>query len=144
MAFVNPTVQDFKDFFVRDFPYNSDPDLGVTDSDIANAYRLTNAMINPDFFGTDDIYALYYLYLAAHYLVTSLNSSSSGVSGSWSGLVASKSVGSVSTSYSIPQKYLDNPQFGWLASTRYGAMYLSFLVGQLSGAIFTVCGSTRP
>ncbi len=144
MAYQNPTVQDFKDFFVRDFPYNADPELGVTDSDIANAFRLTNVQINCDFFGTQDTYSLYYLYLAAHYLVTNLNTSSAGVGGSWSGLVASKSVGSVSTSYSIPQKYLDNPQFGWLAATRYGSMYLSFIIGQLSGAIFTVHGSTRP
>lgn len=139
----NPTIQDFKDQFPRDFPYNADPTLGVTDTDIANAFRKVNVNINQAFYDSQSSYGIYYNLLAAHYLVMDLQRSAVGVGGGFSFMQASKSVGSVSVSSSIPQMFLDIPQLGILAKTAYGAEYLAYIIPYLSGNVFAVSGRTH-
>ena len=139
----NPTIQDFKNQFPRDFPYNADPLLGVTDTDIANAFRQVNININQAFFCDDSGYGIYYNLLAAHYLVMGLQRSAIGVAGGFSFAQSSKSAGSVSVSSAIPQKFLDNPQFGIFAKTAYGAEYLVYILPFLSGNVFAVSGRTQ-
>lgn len=143
MAYDNPTIQDFKDRFFRDFPYGTDPATSVLDQDIANAYGLVNINVSQDLFSDTPNYQTGYMLLAAHFLVTSLRASSQGLSGQSSGgLVSSKSVGSVSTSFTIPQRILDNPEFAWLSSTPYGMQYLFMLLPQLTGQIYIAPGRT--
>lgn len=144
MAYDNPTVQEFKDFFNRDFPYGTDVNTSVTDVDIAKAFRFTNAQINQALFDAQENYTLGYMLLAAHCLVTNLRASSQGISGQYSFLEQSKSVGSVSQAFSIPQRILDNPDFAMLAKTNYGAQYLQMLLPLLSGQMAIAYGSTRP
>lgn len=144
MAYENPSIQDFKDLFFRDFPYGVNPEENVLDQDIANAFRQTNVTINQGYFPDQDTYTLYYLYLSAHFLVLSLITSSLGVLGSgFNYAESSKSVGSVSQSFSIPQKFLDNPVLGSYMQTRYGSMYLQYLLPQLNGQIFIAYGRTQ-
>jgi hypothetical protein len=144
MAYENPSVADFKAQFVRDFPYGSNINTSVTDTDIASAYRFTNIQINQELWSNQSAYSLGYLLLSAHYLVLNLRSASQGTNGQWAWLEQSKSVGQLNASFAIPQRVLDNPNFATLTKTNYGAEYLALLWPQLSGQMFTVVGSTRP
>lgn len=58
------------------------------------------------------------------------------------GIVASKSVGSVSESYSIPQWMLNNPTFSMYAQNGYGRKYLSLIQPFLVGNIILSKGAT--
>jgi hypothetical protein len=144
MAFNNPTITDFKSFFVRDFSYGADPNTSIIDQDIANAYAETNVNFNPALWADQENYTLGYLLLSAHYLQININSSSQGISGQFSWNTTSKSVGSVSQASQIPQRILDNPLYAWLTKTNYGTRYLMLLLPQLTGQMFTAYGSTRP
>lgn len=144
MAFTNPTIEDFKTYWVRDFPYGNDPATSVTDADIAKAYGQVNVNFNPALWADQAAYNIGYLLLAAHWLVIDLRMASQGVSGQYSWLQASKSVGNVSESFQIPQRILDNPEYAMLSKTNYGAKYLMLVLPQLTGQMFNVFGSTRP
>ena len=142
--FNNPSVGDFKNYFVRDFPYGTDPSTSILDQDIANAYAEVNVNFNPALWSDQGSYNLGYLLLAAHYLVLNILSSSQGISGQFSWNQTAKSVGSVSETLQIPQRILDNPEFALLSKTNYGARFLALVLPQLSGQIFIAHGSTRP
>jgi hypothetical protein len=144
MAYVNPTVNDFKSFFVRDFPYGTDPKTSILDSDIAKAQTFTNVNFNPDLWQDQGSYNIGYNLLSAHYLVMNLRASSQGINGQFAFLEQSKSAGSVSQAFAIPQRVLDNPDWAMLAKTNYGMAYLQMVIPQLAGQIYVVAGSTRP
>lgn len=144
MTFLNPTVAEFKAFFTRDFPYGINPVTSVLDSDITKAFLFTNAGLNPDLFNDQQIYTLGYQLLSAHYLVMNLRASSQGISGQFAFLEQSKSVGSVSASYAIPQRVLDNPDWAILMKTNYGAQFLQLVLPLLVGQVLIVCGTTQP
>lgn len=144
MAFQNPSVADFKAFFDRDFPYGTDKNTSILDSDIAKAFTFTNMNISQSLFGDQSGYTNGYQLLSAHYLVMNIRSSSQGINGQFNFLQASKGVGGVNEAFSIPQKILDNPLFSILTKTNYGLMYLQLILPQLEGAIYIGVGSTRP
>lgn len=144
MSYINPTVQDFQNYFVRDFPYGIDPNTSILDSDINKAFGQTNFNINPNLFRTQGDYNIGYLFLSAHYLVVDMRMSEQGINGQYSFLENSKSVSSVSQSFSIPQRILDNPYFAMLMKTNYGAKYLELVIPQLAGQVFSVHGRTLP
>lgn len=144
MTYQNPSVADFQAYFNRDFPYGIDPETTVLDSDIAKAFQLTNVNFNPCFWANQGSYTVGYLLLSAHYLVSDLRASSQGINGQFSFLEQSKSVGSVSQSFAIPPRVLDNPDWSMLMKTNYGAQYLQLILPQLCGQIFTICGDTLP
>lgn len=139
-----PTIGDFKAYWTRDFPYSADPNEGVTDTDINKAYGQTAFNINPGLFATQEQYTLGYLLLAAHYLVTDLRMASQGLSGQYNWAEQSKSVGSVSQSFAIPPKLMENPYFMMLSRTNYGAKYLELIMPQLAGAFGIAYGRTLP
>lgn len=140
--FDNPTIPDFKTYFSRDFIYGITPNT-VMDDDISKAFQDADVFINPCLFQAQADYNVGFLNLAAHFMVTSLQSSSQGVSGSYDWLVNSKSVGNVSVGTSIPQRILDNPEFAALSKTNYGAKYLFMVLPLLSGVMFPVRGKTH-
>lgn len=149
MAFINPSVSEFKQQFFRDFPYQPSPgaiDLSkyIQDQDIAQAYQETNINFNPELWADQSSFTLGYLLLSAHYLVMNIRASSQGISGQFNWNSTNKSVGSVSEGFQIPQRILDNPEFAMLSQTTYGARFLFLVLPQLSGMIFPVAGSTRP
>lgn len=144
MSYTNPSVAEFKTYFNRDFPYGTDIETSVTDTDISKAFQMTNINFNSDFFGDQASYTIGYLLLSAHYLVMNLRTSSQGINGAFGFLEQSKSVGSVSQSFAIPQRVLDNPDWAVLMKTNYGAQFLQLILPQLSGQIYTVAGLTRP
>lgn len=143
MAFSNPSVAEFKSAFARAFPFNSDPAQGVTDDDIMNAFLQVNATINVELFPAEATYKLAYLNLAAHFLVLTLRASAGGLSGgSFGFLEQSKSVGSVSQSFVIPQAIQNNPLWAAYMSTPWGQFYLNSLLPALVGPVFVVRGAT--
>jgi len=144
VAYTNPSVQDFKDYFFRDFPYGTDIETTVTDPDIAKAFQQTNISINPGLWSSQGNYTTAYLLLSAHNLVMNLRTSSQGLNGQFAFLEQSKSVGSVSASFAIPQRMVDNPEFSIYMKTNYGAQYFQLLLPNLSGQVFFVHGRTLP
>ncbi len=144
MSFINPSVSDFKLYFVRDFPYGSDMDTTVIDADITNAIAKAAININTSLFEDQDSYNIGFLYLAAHHLVMNLRASSQGISGQFHWLETSKGVSGVSTSVSIPDDILKNPAYSWLTKTNYGTEYLMMIYSQLVGNISVVSGATLP
>lgn len=144
MAFVAPTIAQFQAQFIRDFPYGTDPNTSVLDVDILNAFNLTDITINQGMWSNQTSFQIAYGYLSAHFLVLNLRASSQGLNGQYNWAQNAKGVGGVNESFSIPQRILDNPDFMAYTKTNYGAQYLNLLWPQLSGQIFTVCGTTQP
>lgn len=144
MAFTNPSVADFKDFFARDFPYGTDPETSVLDSDITKAFTFTNINMNQGLFADQASYNVGYELMSAHYLVTNLRASSQGINGQYSFLDSAKSVGVVNETFSIPQRILDNPYWSMLTKTNYGAQFLQLILPQLTGQVFVAYGRTLP
>ena len=143
MSYTNPTTAQFQAQFARDFQYGSDPSTSVTDGDITNAFAFVPLAINQSLFGTQAAYTLGFLLLAAHYLVLNIRTAGQGLSGQYNFLQASKGVGSVSESFAIPPRILENPAFAMMAKTNYGAMYLQLIIPQICGAVFIAAGATR-
>lgn len=144
MAFNPPSVQDFKSYFFRDFPYGVDMNNDVLDQDITSAFLSTNFNIPQDLFPDQGSYNLGYLLLSAHYLVTNLRTSSQGMNGQYNFLQVSKGAGQVNEAFSIPQRVLDNPYWSMLTKTNYGSSYLMLLLPQLTGNISIAYGTTQP
>ena len=143
-SYTNPTVQDFKDFFVRDFPYGVNIDENVLDADISRAQLETNIKINEGIMSTQEFYTLAHNYLSAHHLIMNIRASSQGLSSKFSWAVSSKSVGSVSTSQAIPNDIVNNPVWNWYTQSGYGVEYIMMIYPFLSGAFGSVGGATLP
>ncbi len=113
----------------------------INDDDINKAFIQAKNMINVSLFGkNEDLLKMCYLMLTAHFLVMDLNMSNGN--GASSFMMTSKSVGSVSASYGIPQKILDNPNLAYLASTQFGLKYLVYIMPLLSGNFMILNGRT--
>jgi hypothetical protein len=144
MAYLASTVAQFQAQFTRDFPYGTDPNTSILDSDITNAFNLVDITINQCLWDSQNAFTTAYNYLAAHFLVMNLRASSQGLSGQYSWAQTSKSVGSVSESFQIPERLMNNPDFLQYTKTYYGAMYINLLWPQLAGNMFSVLGHTKP
>jgi len=142
-SYTAPTVSEFKAQFVRDFPYGTASDK-VMDADILAALTQADFSVNPEIFDTEANFKYGYNLLAAHNLVMNLRASSQGVSGTYSWLEASKSVGSVSQSFSIPEFISKNPMYAMLSKTAYGAKYLEIVIPRAIGQCFAIEGATLP
>lgn len=138
--YINSSIAMFKEQFFRDFPYGADMNTQVLDQDIAMAMRMTNININQALFGSQSDYTIGYNLLTAHYLVMNLRQSSQGINGQFAFLETGKSVGSINSSFAIPQRVLDNPDWAVLMKTNYGAQYLQILLPALAGQMYSVPG----
>lgn len=145
-----PSIDDFKSYFNRDFPFAQDaqvPDLEteIANEDIQRAMDESDCMFNDALFlGDEHCCRTAFLYLSAHYLTENIRNSNQGLSGTFEGLLSSKSVGSVSSGFQFPPSFLEDPTYMMLAKTTYGAKYLNMLYPRLRGAVFTVSGRTTP
>lgn len=100
----------------------------VQDSDIERAFEEAKGTFNTSLFSDCNTAQMYYCYVAAHYLVMDINNAQNALSMGFNGMVASKSVGSVSESYGLPQWVMNNPLYALLAQTGYGRKYLLYIV----------------
>lgn len=144
MPYTPVTVNQFKAFFARDFPYGTDINTTVVDADITKALSTAGINFNEALWSSQSQFEQAYLYLSAHYLVESLKASSQGISSQYGGNTTSKSVGNVSENYEIPDKVKNNPFFAGLYTTRYGAIYVGMLQPRIIGNVVTMRGMTTP
>ncbi len=145
------TASDFKAYFRRDFPYlpaeetsYCDADKYVLDADIDKAFIEAQAVFNQSLFGEDQFIRQAYYYLTAHYLCNDMKAAASGIDSAGSFPVSARTVGSVSETYQIPQRYIDDPQLVFYTGSSYGMKYLSLALPALVGNIGTVQGWTTP
>lgn len=117
----------------------------ITDEDIKEAFIEAKGNFNYNLFPgkeNENLLKRAFLYLTAHYLVMDLSMSQGG--GASAFIMTSKTVGSVSASYGVPQKILNNPLYSYLAGTQFGLKYLSYLYTRAVGNIHVVRGTTLP
>lgn len=142
--FVPPTVTDFKTKFLRDFNYAPSTDLTnldyVTDTDIQNAIDLALANFAQDLFG--DSANQIFFWLAAFYLVYSLQTSAKGITSQSRFPIESSSVGGVSVSFAIPEEYTKNPNLNMFTMNGYGLMYLNLAYPYTIGNVDITEGTT--
>lgn len=119
---------------------NDSIDNYISDSDIERAFAEAKINFNPDFFKDDETAIMVFCYLAAHYLVIDLNNAQNPLALGFMGFTQSKSVGSVSESYGIPQWMLNNQMLSAYAQTGYGRKYLSLIQPYLIGNIIYTPG----
>lgn len=110
------------------------------DSDIINAIAEASVNFNKGLFADCCTAKLVFLYLVAYYLTVDFQNAMSPMGGG--GIVQSKSVGSVSESYAIPQWMLNNPSYSMYAANGYGRKYLSLIRPYLLGTIILSRGRT--
>jgi len=147
MPWTAPTVAQFKTYFVRDFPYapENDPSNAgyILDADITKAIAEAGAKFNPGLgYGEDSAVTMAFMYLAAHFLVENIKMSSAGLSGQIQQLVSSKSVGGISESYAIPEKFTKSPYTSMFLKNKYGERYLALSFPLIVGGVGLVEGTT--
>lgn len=140
MAYANPTITDFKNYFNRDFPYGNADLTTVNDTDIQKALDQQQNVINPCLFWNQNIYTQGALLMSAHFMVLNLRASAQGIAGKFEWLQNSKGVGAVNVGISIPPRLLENPEFAMLVSTTYGTQFLYIVLPLLTGEMFSVYG----
>lgn len=116
----------------------------VSDDDITCAFGEAVVNFNQMLWGDDATIKMMYLYLTAHYLINDIKAANGGVAATPIFLVTDRKVGNVSESYGIPQTYLNNPLYSYLATTPYGAKYLSLLIVRMVGNVVSAAGATTP
>lgn len=147
MGIADISVDDFKAYFTRDFSYEPTNDCAtetVTDADIEKAFGEAGFNFNEGLFSTQDQLKVAFLYLSAHYLCTDIQMASEGLNSQSAFPVNSRSVGSVSESYQVPDWVTQSPVLSAYATTRYGLKYLSLVRPRLIGAMSVSLGATTP
>lgn len=120
--------------------YNDNLFNYVSDEDISKAFIEAKVNFNPKLFPSCEIMRLVFCYLAAHYLVIDLNNAQNPLAVGFMGITQSKSVGSVSESYGIPQWVLNDRNLSMYAQTGFGRKYLSLILPYLAGNIIYTPG----
>lgn len=82
---------------------------------------------------------LIFLYLVAHYLTIDFRNA---LGSNQVGILTSKSVGSVSESYSLPPYLNNRPALSAYTTTGYGIKYATLIAPYLCGAVFIAKGRT--
>ena len=114
----------------------------ITDNDIIKAMWQAYLNGNEEFGQNEEDKVFIYLHLVAFYLVMDLKNASAGLNSSYAGLVASKSVGSVSESYNFPQWLVNSPLYSIYSQNGYGMKYLSLILPYISTTILFSPGRT--
>lgn len=120
--------------------YNDNENNYITDADISRAFTEAKVNFNPSLFKSCEAVNMIFCYLAAHYLVIDLNNAQNPLALGFMGFTQSKSVGSVSESYGIPQWMLNNQVYSGYAQTGYGRKYLSLIAPYMVGNIIYTPG----
>ena len=126
------TVSDFKTYFARDFNFApaEDPDNldYVTDTDLTRAIAEATLSFNDTLFSDPSVP---FAYLVAFHLVSNLQLSAKGISSQSKFPISSETVGGVSISFQIPDRYQKDPIIQQYAQNGYGKKYLEFALPAL-------------
>lgn len=146
MPWAEPTVSEFKDYFARDFNYaptNDATNLSyVTDTDITKAINVASMTFNKGLFSKDEYTTIAFLYLAAYFLVSTIQTSAQGLSSQSNFPISSKNAGPLSISYAIPERYTKDPIVQPYTMNGYGMRYLSLVLPRIVGQADVVDGTT--
>ena len=112
----------------------------ITDNLISEAFGEAATNFNADLFPDCNTAVRIFYYLAAHFLVVDVNNSANPFSLGFMGFTQSKSVGSVSESYGVPQWMLNDPLLSGYAQTGFGRKYLTLIKPFLVGNIIYTAG----
>lgn len=123
-------------------PYAQSKFNYINDEQISEAITEAQINFNPELFGGCGTANTVFYYLVGHYLVVDLNIIQAPFATGFLGLLQSKSVGSVSASFGLPQWVMNDPNLGLYAQTQFGLKYLSLLLPYLNGQLFIVQGKT--
>ncbi len=148
-----PSVADFKAQFTREFVYGASLDK-VQDNDIQRAINEASIAFNPGLWdgatplGSTTELNIVYLYLSAHFMTLNIQGAGGlssvnrgrGVKSAGGGTIQSKSVGSVSVTYVIPEDIQNSPILGQFMRTDFGQKYLTLLTPRLVGNVALVSG----
>lgn len=128
-----------------DWEVNSDEEQHdyILDADITKAFGEAEQVFNQGLYTKDGYIERAYLYLTAHYLVMDIRASKAAFD-TPSGVLSSRSVGSVSASYSVPEKWLKSDLLYPYTLSNYGIKYLSLTAPMLIGNVHGIVGTTRP
>lgn len=121
---------------------NDSVDNYISDNDILRAFAEAKINFNPGFFKDDDTAIMVFCYLAAHYLVIDLNNAQNPLALGFMGFTQSKSVGSVSQSFALPDFVTKNAVLSQYMQTGYGAKYVSLISPYLIGNVILTRGRT--
>lgn len=113
----------------------------ILDTDITNAMSEAVSQFNLGLFDIDSDAINAFMYLSAHYLVVNFNNAGINSVGAFS--VNSRTVGSVSESFTIPQWVTQDSILSDYATTAYGQRYLNLIKTRLIGNVTAVCGGTN-
>ena len=120
--------------------YNDHIENYISDTDIQKAFSEARINFNQNLFSTCEEIKIAFCYLTAHYLVIDLNNANNPFALGSMGITQSKSVGSVSESYGIPQWIMNDKNLSLYAQTGYGRKYLSLIIPRLTGNIIFTKG----
>lgn len=150
-----PSVADFKSQFNREFAYGTSL-ATIQDNDIQRAINEAAISFNPGLWdghtalGQTTELNIAYLYLAAHYMTLNIQGAGGlssvnfgrGVKSTGGGTIQTKSVGSVSIAYAIPDDVAKSPILGQYMRTDFGQKYLTLLAPRLVGNVGIVSGQS--
>ena len=150
-----PSVTDFKAQFNREFVYGTSLDT-VQDADIQRSINEASVTFNPELWdgqtalGSTTELNIVYLYVCAHYMVLNIQGAGGlssvnkgrGVKSSGGGTIQTKSIGSVSLTYVIPEDIQNSPLLGQFMRTDFGQKYLCLLWPRLVGNVALVSGQS--
>lgn len=141
------SVASFKSTFERDFPFGTGRD-SVRNTDITRALNDARLIFNERIWKDDAQRADAYLWAAAHCLWENINMSGGlsafgkgkGLSRGGNGLIQQKSVGGMSASYAIPDRFKNDPLFNRLVQSPYGSRYAMLLAPRRIANVQTAAG----
>lgn len=116
----------------------------VLDQDINNAFAEAMVLFNPALWANDTQQKLGYLYLTAHFMVTDIRRSNAGLASRPEFSTSAKTVGSVSETYELPDRFKNDAILNGYLKTGYGMKYLDMILPLLMGNVFTSVGTVNP
>ena len=141
-----PSIAEFKAFFARDFNYAPSTDPNnldyIIDGDITKAINEGVINFNTSLYGTDAQVTNVFMYLAAFFLVFNIQNSMKGITSQSRFPISSNSVGGVSISFQLPERYAKDPILSMYTQNGYGMKYLALSLPFLSGNVNLIEGTT--
>ena len=130
-----PSVADFQAYFARDFnfaPANDDSNIDkyVVSADITKAITEAQVNFNETLFSDPTVP---FMYLTAYVLVVNIQNSARGLSSQAKFPISSNSVGGVSVSFQIPDRYAKDAFLQQYTKNGYGMKYLELVLPYLVG-----------
>ena len=137
------TVADFKARF-PEFPYGTASGT-VTDGMITNALNDACSMFNVALWNTGIELNTMFLFLAAHCLAQNVQAGGGlgltlGAQNAGGAPINSRSVGSVSVGYQLPDKWVNDPTISPFLMTTYGIRYVQAAYPRMRGNMAVIGG----